>query len=72
MDEESNEKIRVPRVDANLCLGCGLCVTTCPEVFELGDDGKSFVKNPHGCKTCNCEEAIDDCPAHAISWMEQS
>ena len=21
------------------CIGCGLCVSICPEVFEIGDDG---------------------------------
>ena len=67
-----DEAKKVPHVDGDLCTGCGLCVTACPEVFQLGDDGKSFVKNPHACNTCNCQQAIDDCPTHAISWVEQS
>lgn len=60
---------KVPRVDPNLCIGCGLCVTGCPDVFELGDDGKSFVKDASACSKCNCQEEIDNCPAHAISWV---
>ena len=63
---------KIPRVDPDLCIGCGLCVTTCPDVFALADDGKSYVQNPSGCAKCNCQEAIDSCPSHAISWLEQS
>ena len=79
---EENQKAesagKIPTVDPNLCIGCGLCATTCGEVFELGDDGKSFVKDAAGCTApaggqakCNCQEAIDGCPAHAISWTEE-
>jgi ferredoxin len=25
-------------VDEDLCTACGLCIDTCPEVFDLGDD----------------------------------
>jgi ferredoxin len=57
-------------VDPAACIGCGLCVSTCPDVFALGDDGKSFVKSSEACAACNCQSAIDDCPAHAISWVE--
>ena len=31
------------KVDKQKCLGCGLCINLCPEVFEL-KDGKSQVK----------------------------
>lgn len=31
-------------VDKNKCLGCGTCVALCPEIFELGEDGKAEVK----------------------------
>lgn len=58
-------------VDPAKCIGCGLCVSTCPDVFELGDDGKSFAKSSEACANCNCQEAIDNCPAHAISWVEE-
>jgi len=53
------------KVDPNKCIGCGVCASMCPEVFELGDDGKSHVKNPEG--KCNLEEVAKSCPAGAIS-----
>ncbi|MFH1714079.1 MAG: ferredoxin [Candidatus Nealsonbacteria bacterium] len=45
------------------CIGCGLCVTSCPEGMEMGDDGKSKVINQEKVKECGSE---DLCPYHAI------
>ncbi len=55
-------------VDEELCTGCGLCVDTCPEVFELLDDlAKVIIKPvPEGAEQ-TCREAADDCPVEAIS-----
>jgi len=57
------------KVDKNTCIGCGACVSTCPEVFEMGDDGKSHVKAKADLKkNAKCiKEAIDGCPVNAIS-----
>jgi ferredoxin len=62
--------LKKPVVDQELCIGCGNCESVCPEVFELDDEGKSQVKNPQGCSECDCQEAIDSCPAEAISWED--
>jgi ferredoxin len=60
------------QVDQAKCIGCGLCVSTCPDVFELSEDGKSQVKAGADCeKSVCCQQAIDDCPAKAISWKEE-
>jgi ferredoxin len=37
------------KVDQDLCIGCGLCESLCPEVFRLSAEGKSEVVNPDGC-----------------------
>ena len=58
------------RVDQEKCIGCGLCESTCPAVFEMGDDGKARVKNATACKDCDCQAAADNCPAEAITYKE--
>lgn len=69
--KEEKSKEKVIAVDEAKCIGCGLCVTTCPDVFELDDNGKSQVKDASACSKCNCQEALDHCPSLAISWQEE-
>ncbi|MFH1896109.1 MAG: ferredoxin [bacterium] len=61
-----------PVVDQNLCIGCGLCASLCPEVFELDEDTyKSKVKanvSEFTPSVARCQNAIDSCPVAAISW----
>jgi ferredoxin len=55
-------------VDKSLCTGCELCVTTCPDVFEMGDDGLAQVKVdeiPAGSEDC-AKEAASSCPVECI------
>jgi ferredoxin len=55
------------KVDKDKCIGCGACAATCPEVFEIGNDGKSQVK-ANAKKDAKCiKEAIKNCPVEAIS-----
>lgn len=63
---DKNKKLK-PEVDKNLCIGCGACVALCPDVFELGQDGKAKIKDIDGCNKCDCEAAKDSCPVEAIS-----
>lgn len=61
-----------PIVDEDLCSGCEVCVDTCPEVFEMGDDGLSHVieadsyEDQRDCIV----EAVESCPDEAISIEE--
>ena len=54
-----------PKVNQELCIGCGTCESICPKVFKL-ENGKSTVIAPD-CGDCDCQKAVDSCPVSAIS-----
>ena len=59
--------MKKPKVNKDLCIGCGLCETIYPEVFKLDEDLKSHIIGE--CQNeQKCQEAIDSCPVDAISW----
>jgi ferredoxin len=55
-------------VNKEKCIGCGYCVSVCPEVFELGEDGKSQVKEGVNFSEYKeqIKEAKEGCPVGAI------
>jgi ferredoxin len=56
-------------VDDQRCRGHGVCVTLCPEVFSLTDDGYAVAIEsdvPNGFEGAT-QEAIESCPEQAIS-----
>lgn len=57
-----------PKVDPDLCIGCGLCEEICPEVFQMGDDDLAHVVEGADCEGAGCcEEAAESCPTEAIT-----
>ena len=59
-------------VDEDVCIGCELCVDTCPEVFQMNDDGFAEpVADPVPPEQRECvREAADICPVTAIEIEE--
>ena len=54
-------------VDADACTGCGLCVETCPEVYEMVDDIAKVKADPVPADAEeNAKLAAEDCPSEAI------
>ncbi len=49
------------------CTACGLCVDTCPDVFEMGSDVAEVTVNevPSDFEEA-AQQAADECPAEAI------
>ena len=48
------------------CIGCGMCVDVCPEVFQISSDGYSHaVGDPDTCADKTLE-AAEVCPVNAI------
>ena len=56
-------------IDRSGCIGCGLCPETCPEVFEMADDGLAEVivdEIPTEVEG-SAQEAAEACPVSVIS-----
>lgn len=50
------------------CISCGLCPSTCPEVFRMADDGLAEVYGEITSETEDtAKEATDNCPVSVIS-----
>jgi len=49
------------------CTACGLCVDTCPEVFQMGDEiAEVIIDNVPPELEDTAQQATDECPVEAI------
>ena len=57
------------KVNKDLCIGCGLCPSICPEVFSMDDDGLAVAKDDKLDDSVidSAKEAEDSCPVDAIT-----
>jgi ferredoxin len=57
-------------VDKNICIGCQVCTTVAPAVFEMQDDGLAHVYLPDEIVPDDLitlsDEALETCPVDAI------
>ena len=55
-------------VDKETCIGCGLCESTCPEVFLMEENVAVVKADPVPPEAeASCREAADGCPVQAIA-----
>ena len=48
----------------DLCIGCGLCASLCPEVFEMADDKAKVIGD--ACDNHDLNDVSSQCPTEAI------
>lgn len=49
------------------CTACGLCVDTCPEVFQMGDEIAEVIADPIPAESeDSAQQAAEECPVSAI------
>ncbi len=59
-------------VDEDRCAGHGMCLTMCPEVFDLNEDGWAVADPevvPAGLESA-AKDAIANCPEQAIAEID--
>ncbi|HOV79612.1 MAG TPA: ferredoxin [Bacillota bacterium] len=56
-------------VDQELCISCGACVDTCPDVFDWNEDEKAHavVEEVPSDLEEEVREAAENCPTSAIA-----
>lgn len=56
------------KVDPELCIACGACVSLVPEVYDWDDDGKAQAIDEEVSAEIEDEvrEALESCPTEAI------
>jgi len=53
-------------VDNDLCIGCGLCVDNCPQVFKMDGDKAIVISEVTEALNESAAKAKDECPVEAI------
>lgn len=54
-------------VDPDICIGCTLCVQTCPQVFRMEEDKAVAYTDPVPAGSEDlCNRAAEECPVTAI------
>ena len=63
------DRLQVPVIDLQKCLGCGTCVRECPEEGVLAlVHGQAAVVNPAGC--VGHARCVTECPAAAVTLSQ--
>jgi len=67
---ESSSDKKAYFVDEDTCIGCSICVTVCPQGYQMQENGKSQVVLTEPTDDVGMSEALDACPVGAIKTKE--
>ncbi len=56
-------------INRDECIGCGACVSMCPDVFSLDEENKAVVSNVEG-SNCDLKAVAESCPVGVINVEE--
>lgn len=56
------------KINEEECIGCGACVSLCPEVFDFNDEGYATAKDENINEDLSQKviDALESCPVDAI------
>ncbi|MCI1930378.1 MAG: ferredoxin [Clostridia bacterium] len=59
----------IAKIDKSGCISCGLCVSVCPDVFRMGEDGAAevYVDTIPSKDETKATEAQKSCPVSVIT-----
>lgn len=56
------------KVNGNICIGCGACAGTYPNIFQFNDEGiAEVIEENQNQESEDAEEMVEICPVGAIS-----
>lgn len=60
-------------IDRDGCISCGLCASTCPQVFRMADDGLAevYVEEVPEDEEDMAQESAEGCPVSVIHIDEE-
>ena len=58
------------RIDRNLCVGFGDCVSAAPDAFALDEEGTAILVSPESTDRASLLEACASCPVDAITALD--
>ncbi|GHE16189.1 ferredoxin [Streptomyces alanosinicus] len=59
-------------IDKDVCVACGACVVSGPDVFDQDDNGQAMlIVEPEESLREQILESIDACPVQALSLVEE-
>jgi ferredoxin len=61
--QKQNQNV-FPKVDRDLCIGCGSCIDMCPRQAITLEEDKAFI---HEDQCANCRACVTLCPVGAIN-----